>query len=238
MDHTLQFVAKHGYSVVFAAVFLRQLGLPAPGPPVLLAAGALVAAGEIEALPALALAVIACVLGDWVLYEGGRRCGEQLLLFFHRFTRNREAADRYAKEGFTKHGPPILLVAKFIPGLNTVAPPLTGMSGTGRLRFLTFESLGALVYALSFGALGYFFSQRLDRAAAYVGRGGILLTAIALGAVGVFLVRRLRHRQQIARGAARSGYMKDLPARPGIFMELSRTSIRAADGLRRRSRQE
>ena len=73
MHSVLDFVTKHGYSVLFGALFLHQLGLPVPGPLFLIAAGALAAAGKMGLVVALVLAVIACVLADWPWYEAGRR---------------------------------------------------------------------------------------------------------------------------------------------------------------------
>ncbi len=68
----LQFVTKHGYSVLFGGIFAQHLGLPLPGPLFLLAAGALAATGKMWLAAALILAVAACVLGDWA---GTRRVG-------------------------------------------------------------------------------------------------------------------------------------------------------------------
>ena len=45
MNDLSQFLLRHGLPLVFVAVFLEQIGLPLPAPPLLLAAGALSAAG-------------------------------------------------------------------------------------------------------------------------------------------------------------------------------------------------
>ena len=73
MHSVLYFVTRHGYSVLFGAVFAHQLGLPIPGPLFLIAAGALAATGKMGLVVALVLAVTACVLADWPWYEAGRR---------------------------------------------------------------------------------------------------------------------------------------------------------------------
>ena len=72
----VQLVLKHGYSVLFCALFAHRLGLPVPGPLFLLAAGALAAAGKLGLVAALVLAIVAAVLGDWPWYEAGRRHGD------------------------------------------------------------------------------------------------------------------------------------------------------------------
>ena len=185
---------KHGYSVLFGALFVHQIGLPVPGPLFLLAAGALAAAGKLALALTLALAVAACVLADWIWFEAGRLRGEKVLHLLHRFAPDPDAADRRAIRTFAKYGPPILVFDKFVPGLDAVAPPLAGTSGTSRLRFLTFETTGAALYSGVYAGLGYVFSRDLDRVAAYAGRAGTLLGGIAFGVLAIYCIRKLVRR--------------------------------------------
>jgi membrane protein DedA with SNARE-associated domain len=190
MNAIVQFIIKHGYSVLFAAMFAHQIGLPVPGPLFLLAA-----AGKLGLVPALFLSVTACVLADWVWYEAGRRRGDKVLHFLHRFTRDPDAHDRRAKKTFARYGTPILVVAKFVPGLDAVAPPLAGTSGTSRLRFLALDAVGASLYSVAYAGLGYVFRHDLDRAAAYAGRAGTLLAGLAFAGLFIYAARKLvRHR--------------------------------------------
>ena len=191
MNAIVEFVVKHGYSILFAALFAHQIGLPVPGPLFLLAAGALIAAGKLSLVPAFALAVIACVLADWVWYEMGRRRGIKILHFFHRLTRDPDAHDRRAKETFARFGPSLLVLAKFVPGLDAVTPPLAGISRTSRLRFLAFDAVGAGLYSVLYAGLGYFFSHDLDRAARYVGRAGTLLAGVVFAGLSIYIARKL-----------------------------------------------
>ncbi len=200
MHFVLDFVTKHGYSVLFGALFAHQLGLPVPGPLFLIAAGALAAAGKMGLVIALVLAVAASVLADWPWYEAGRRQGEKVLHFIHRFTKNPDAHNRRAKRVFGTYGPSILLIAKFVPGLDAVTPPLAGTSGTSRVRFLAFDAVGSGLYSCAYAGLGYILSQDLDRAAAYASRAGTVLTALLVTVLGIFgaryLVRRYRLTQE------------------------------------------
>ena len=194
MNVIVHFVIRHGYSILFATVFAHQLGLPVPGPLFLLAVGALVAGGKFGLITALALAVIACVLADWVWYEAGRRRGDKILHFIHRLARDPDAHDRRAKEIFARYGPPLLVLAKFVPGLDAVTPPLAGTSRTSRLRFLALDAVGAGLYSSAYAGLGYAFRHDLNRAATYVGRAGTLLAGLALAGLSFYVVRRLVRR--------------------------------------------
>jgi membrane protein DedA with SNARE-associated domain len=199
MTEIFQFVLKHGYAILFGALFAHQLGVPLPGPLFLLAAGALVASGKMSSVVVLGLAVVAIVLADWPWYEAGRRWGDRVVHFIHRLTRDPDYHDRKAKESFARYGPSILLVSKFVPGLDAVAPPLAGTSRTSRVRFLAFDAAGAALYSLTYAGLGYVFSNDLNRAAAYVGRMGTLLAGLALAAVCFYAARKLLRQYRLIR---------------------------------------
>ncbi len=192
MNEIFQFVLKHGYSILFAAIFAHEIGLPIPGPLFLLAAGALAALGKLDLVAALGLAVIACVLGDWVWYEAARRRGDKVLHFIHRLaSRDPDYHDRRAKATFARYGPPILLVSKLVPGLDLVVPPLAGTSRLSRLRFLAFDAVGSGLYSALYGGLGYVFSNDLDRAASYAGRAGSVLAGLAFTGLLIYAAPKL-----------------------------------------------
>lgn len=199
MKAILQFVLQHGYFLLFGALFAHQIGVPLPGPLFLLAGGALAAAGKLNIFVSIALAVTACVLADWVWYEAGRRKGERVLYFIHSFTRDPEVHNRRAKAVFSRYGLPIFLIAKFVPGLDAVSPPLAGIARTSRIRFLASDAAGAGVYSCTYAGLGYFFSHDLDRAAAYVGRAGTVLAVLLLAGLFIYAGSRLFLRKRSAR---------------------------------------
>jgi membrane protein DedA with SNARE-associated domain len=199
MNTIVQFVLTHGYSILFAALFAHQIGLPLPGPLFLLAAGALAARGKLGLVASINLAVIACVLADWVWYEAGRRRGDKVLHFIHRLTRDPDYHDRKAKETFARFGLPLLLLAKFVPGLDAIAPPLAGTSRTSRLRFLACDAVGAAIYSCAYAGLGYVFSHDLNRAAAYAGRAGQVLAGLIFAGLFVFAVVKLVRRHHSTR---------------------------------------
>ena len=211
MNAIVEFITKHGYSVLFGAVFVHQIGLPVPGPLFLLAAGALAAAGKLGLVAAFGLAVAACVLADWIWYEAGRVGGDRVLHLIHRFAPDPDAADRRARRTFARYGPPILVFDKFVPGLDAVAPPLAGTSGTSRLRFLTLETTGAALYSGVYAGLGFVFSHDLDRVAAYAGRAGTVLGGLAFGLLAIYLIRKLIRR------FTRESQLASIPADPTVF---------------------
>ena len=191
MHSIVQYLVQHGYSVLFAAVFANQVGLPVPSVLFLLAAGALAGSGRLSLTVALCLAIPASMLADWVWYEAGRRWGDPILHFIHGLALDPDAAERRSKKNFAKYGPAVLLVAKFVPGLDAAAPPLAAITGTGQLRFLTFDTAGATLWACAYAGLGYAFSKDLNRAVTYAARMGQVFVIVALAGLCIYLGRRL-----------------------------------------------
>ena len=191
MNEIVQQLAKHGYSVIFVSVFARQLCLPIPAILVLLEAGSLAGNGRLNVAIVVGLGAIGCVLADLVWFEGGRLRGDDILHFILRFSSKPDSNAARTKQLFTRYGAKILLIAKFVMGLDAVAPPLAGMSGTSRLRFISFDAVGATLWAGLYAGLGYVFCTQLEKAVTYAGKMGEFLTAIVLLVVTVLVVRRL-----------------------------------------------
>jgi len=55
------------------------------------------------------------------------------------------------------------MVAKFVEGLDSATPPLAGLSGTSRTRFIAFDAVGAVLWSGAYAGLGYVLGKDLDR---------------------------------------------------------------------------
>ncbi len=191
MKEIVQYLARHGYPVVFATVFARQLCLPIPAILFLLAAGASAGNGKLNLVLVIGLGVIGCVLADLVWFEAGRRRGDDVVHFIHRFSSASDANAARTKRLFARYGTKALVVAKFVIGLDAIAPPLAGMSGTSLPRFVSFDGMGATLWAGFYAGLGYIFYQQLDKAVAYAKGLGTFLTVVVFLLIAVFLGRRV-----------------------------------------------
>jgi len=191
MNEILRHLARHGYSVLFASVFARQICLPVPAILFLLAGGALAGNGKLNLALVVSLGVIASVLADFLWYEAGRRRGDDVVHFIHRFSSKPDSNAVRTRRLFARYGTKVLLISKFVIGLDAIAPPLAGMSGTSVPRFVLFDGVGSALWAGAYAALGYLFCQQLDRGVAYAERMGAVLTAVVLLLVAVLIGRRL-----------------------------------------------
>ena len=163
MTETTQFLINHGPPIVFTAVFLEQMGLPLPAVPLLLAAGALSATGKFSPLLGLGITMLACLLADTFWFYLGRYRGHRVLGLLCRISLEPDSCVRRTQNVFTRYGLRGVVVAKFVPGLSTVAPPLAGMSGVRLGRFLLADGLGSFLYGGSFLFLGYLFSNQIQQ---------------------------------------------------------------------------
>jgi membrane protein DedA with SNARE-associated domain len=200
MNEVLQFALRHGYSMLFVLVLVEQIGLPLPAIPLLLAAGALAGADQMSFAGALGIAVVAALIPDLSWYELGRRRGGRVLAFLCRISLEPDSCVRRTEDVFQRHGPRSLLIAKFIPGLNTAAPPLSGVVGMTRARFLFFDTAGAIIWAGSFLLLGWIFSEQLELVAEYVAQfGNFLLALIVFGIPAAYVGIKYRQKRKFLR---------------------------------------
>lgn len=197
--NALQFLIDHGASVLFWVVFVEQIGLPIPAIPLLVAAGALVGAGKMSLATALLVPVAASLPPDLAWYYLGRIKGGKVLGFLCRMSLEPDSCVRSTENLFHQHGARALLVAKFIPGFSTVAPPLAGIIGMGTATFLVYDAAGALIWAGLCAGVGALFSNQLEQLGALFDQaGGWLLTIIGIGLAG-FIGYKFFHRQKFLR---------------------------------------
>jgi membrane protein DedA with SNARE-associated domain/rhodanese-related sulfurtransferase len=199
MNQTLEFLVRHGAAVLFAAVFLEQLGLPLPATPWLVAAGALIGTGKMNWPLALAAAVLGSLVADVIWFYLGRSYGTRVLNLLCRISLEPDSCVRRTQNVFAKYGMKGVVAAKFIPGLSTLAPPLAGSSGVSPVRFFLFDGAGSLLYAGGFILLGVVFSRQLEQVIdALAGLGGSALAVVA-GLAALYITYKYIQRYRLLR---------------------------------------
>jgi membrane protein DedA with SNARE-associated domain/rhodanese-related sulfurtransferase len=199
MNHSLEFLIRYGYALIFGWVFVEQIGIPIPAVPVLLAAGALAGLHRINTAAVLALAVIAAVSADAMWYELGRRKGIRVLQFLCKISLEPDSCVRRTENVFARSGAKSLLVAKFVPGLNTAAQPLAGIFRMKFWRFLLFDAMGATLYVGTFLGLGYIFRTELESVAGAALKLGSSLVVLVIAALAGYLGYKYYRRQKFIR---------------------------------------
>ena len=189
MNETVQFVAQHGYWLLFGAVLGRQACLPIPANLVLLAAGAVARSGRLGLSGIIGLSVVTFLLADLAWYEAGRRLENRVLHFLCGLSRDPGSCVCRATTSFASHGVRTLIISKFVVGLDAVAAPLAGAGRVPPVNFLIFDALGAVLWSGAYAALGYIFSDQLDLVAMHVARAGTFLALVIAAGFGFYVLQ-------------------------------------------------
>jgi membrane protein DedA with SNARE-associated domain len=202
MSDVLGLLLRYGYLVIFGAILLENLGLPLPGIVILIVGGAFAATGQLSLGLIIPLAVLAALLGDAVWYALGRWRGRPVLTFLCQVSLNPDTCVGTTERFFLRYGMPTLLFAKFLPGVNTVTPPLLGIFRARLGPFLAYDLAGALLFTAVAVGLGYLLGVEVVRQAqAAASRMSLWLGwgALALGLVyvGCRVYMRLKVRRAL-----------------------------------------
>jgi membrane protein DedA with SNARE-associated domain/rhodanese-related sulfurtransferase len=199
MKETVHFLEQHGYWLLIGSVLGRQACLPIPANLLLIAAGALAHSGRLNLPRAVALSVLTFLFADLAWFEAGRRFGDRILHVVCGLSRDAEACAHKATKSFARRGVKTLLVSKFVIGLDAVAAPLAGAGLIPRMRFLSLDAVGAVLWCSTYAGLGYVFSDQLERVAVHLERIGAIAILLAAVALGFYLARKLARWQAFLR---------------------------------------
>jgi membrane protein DedA with SNARE-associated domain/rhodanese-related sulfurtransferase len=177
----LEFFLHYRYLILFGWVLGEQMGVPVPSVPLIITVGTLAATHRMNLGASLALVVLASLIGDSFWYVLGKRYGSRVLQLLCRLSFESNTCVAKTEGYFEKRGPSTLVISKFVPGLNTVAPPIAGELGMPFGHFLVYDLAGILLWACAALGGGYFFGD-LAR------RSSVLLGLLEHFAVGIFIV--------------------------------------------------
>lgn len=161
MESLATAIAQHGYSILFTLVLLEALGFPIPAALAILTAGAASAHGPMHPVITPAIALAALFIGDTFLYLLGRYTGWWTLRLLCILSLNPDTCILRSADAFYKRGTLVLLFAKFVPGVNTMAAPLAGSMNMRFWRFFRYDCGGAVLYTFFYSTLGFVFSDFL-----------------------------------------------------------------------------
>src|SRR5262249_1587416 len=199
--NAMESLVRYGYLVIFGAVFAEQIGLPFPSEPFLLAGGGLAGSGRLSLVVAIGLAAVASLIGDTVWYWLGRTRGPRVLGWLCRMSLEPDSCVRRTQGVFNRWGARSLVVAKFRPGLSTIAPPLAGGGRVPPPQRVVRGARAARVWGGAYLPLGWIFSAELEMVAAFLDDLGswtfALLAVVIGGYVGWKYISRRRFLKKI-----------------------------------------
>lgn len=193
MNDLLSTMARHGYALTFVLLLAEAGGLPFPAAIALVAAGAAVASHTLLFSGVLLAAMTGLMLGDIAQFWLGRYTGWALLGFLCRLSMNPETCMLRSAESFYKRGKITLVIAKFIPGINTMAAPLAGSMKMRFGQFLRLDLAGAMLYSLAYLGLGFLSRDFLAATLKSIHEAGRVMEAIVVVTLLVYAIYRIAH---------------------------------------------
>ena len=186
LTDAVAFLAEYGYVVLFLWFFADQAALPIPSIPVLVAAGALAATGEINLVGVIAVTTLASLLADSLWFVLGKRGGPRAIGYVCKLSLEPDSCVTATRNAFSRLGPATLIVAKYLPGVQTLAPASAGFSGAPWLGFLLLDLIGALAFVVPFTVGGYLFQPQLAHFLDVLSEvsGGIAM--VVVGILGIY----------------------------------------------------
>ena len=193
----LELFKGYGYWIVFFGVMLENAGLPVPGETILLAAGYFASEGHFSITLVMVIATIGAVTGDNCGYWIGHKVGRNLLIKHGKYVMLTEARFRSMEIYFKSHGDKTVLVARFITGFRVFTALFAGASGMLWARFLLFNVLGAISWAVVITLLGFFFGRSWDLLEQYIkGAGWVLGAVVVVAIIAYHIFKRIKKRRE------------------------------------------
>ncbi len=191
MHHLISVISHNGYIFLAVVCLAEAVGLPLPAALAILTAGAVSAYGGLHLYLVVCVGVVAMIAGDLLLYFMGRVSGWALLGVLCRLSANPETCILRSAEYFYRRGKQTLLFAKFIPGINTMSPPLAGSMKMRLGDFLLYDSVGAAFYVGAYAIAGNLFSDALraiTRGLRSAGFAAEVIFGIGLAAYAIYRI--------------------------------------------------
>jgi membrane protein DedA with SNARE-associated domain len=197
MKPFLQALTSHPYLVLLLAGALERVGFPLLLSPVLVGAGALAAAGHMRFDVGVWVTLLACVAGDTLWFELGRKKGDSVLSTLCRISFEPESCVRRSKNFFEKGTVRTLLFSKWLPGVSHVIPAVAGLSGVGRQTFFLGNVAGSALWILPLMLAGYLPVEHTHVAPAIGPLAFEVGLVLLAGNVGIKYVRKRRFLQDL-----------------------------------------
>lgn len=206
-----ELITTAGYAGIFGVIFAESgllFGVFFPGDSLLFTAGFLASQGVFDPFLLAGLCFVAAVTGDSVGYAFGRRIGRRFFTKLDSFWLNPDQVKR-AQDFYAKHGGKTIVLARFVPGVRTLAPILAGVGEMRYSTFLSYNVIGALVWAVGVTLLGYYLGNLIPNVDKYLLLIVALVATISVLPYVIDVVRsperRKQFRELLQRMRARKG---------------------------------
>jgi membrane-associated protein len=163
-------IATFGYIGLFIIIFAESgalIGFFLPGDSLLFSAGFLASQGILDIRILLPLLFLAAFAGDSFGYFIGRQIGPRIFTRPKSFWFHPDHVEK-TRKFFEEHGSKTIVLARFIPIIRTFAPIMAGVGGMHYKNFVSYNFMGAVIWAIGVTMLGYLFGNVVPNADKYM----------------------------------------------------------------------
>jgi membrane protein DedA with SNARE-associated domain len=187
---------QYGYLGIAAVVFVESFGVPAPGETAIIVGAVAAGHGRLNIVGVAVVAFFAAVIGDSLGYLIGRTGGRRLVLRFGRYVRLTAARLDRVEAFMGRHGPKVVMAARFVEGLRQLNGVVAGTTGMPWRRFVVFNAIGAALWVGVWSTAGYFAGDHLTAIEATFHRyQWYAIAAVLLALAGYLSLRWMRRRR-------------------------------------------
>lgn len=170
MEHYLHYVIEHfGYIGIMIVLMLGIVGIPIPDELLLTYIGYQISTGLMSYPIAFAFSFIGAITGISISYFLGVKLGLPFLQKVGPKIHMTEKRMEQTKTLFAKLGPSVLFICYFIPGIRHVAAFFAGANAYSRKKFMVYAYSGALVWIVTFLAIGNYLGENWMMVKQYMG---------------------------------------------------------------------
>ena len=192
--HFTRLLQTYTYPGVLSLVMLESLGIPLPGEIALVTAAAYASVGHhVSIVGVITVAALGAIVGGVLGYWIGIKGGLPLVTRYGGYVGVRQSHVDKAHGFFERNGAKTILFGRFVAVLRTWAALIAGAACMSFTKFVAYNTLGSIVWAIVFGWLGYYFGRDLPLLEHYISRVSFgILIVLAVGVAALLILRRSR----------------------------------------------
>lgn len=188
-------VSTGGYPALAGLILAENLFPPIPSELILPLAGFYVGQGEMTFILAVLAATIGSLAGALLLYAIARFGGRKLVLRFSKVLRVKEKDLDTADDWFDRHGAPIVLFGRLVPGARSLVSIPAGLSEMPVAKFIALTTLGSTAWNCALIGAGWALGEHYEQVGGVVGPIGTAVVAVCALAVLALVIRAYRNRR-------------------------------------------